>query len=875
MRALKRLLGVPGSDTAADRCVLTVLCASVLAVCPAWAQREPVFKQIRLPHNYYYREMYLPQVTSGPSAVTWAPDGRSLIYSMQGSLWRQTVGDTVAEQLTTGPGYDYQPDWSPDGRRVVYVSYRNDALELWLLDVATLKSEPLVANGAVNLEPRWAPDGSRIAFVSSAYQGRFHIWTLEVPRSGERGTRPSAPGSAERDSARGSPPGGNGERITPDVDSKLPRYYYSPFDHYLSPTWSPDGKQLILVSNRGSIWGSGGLWRMEARPDAPLLPVHNEETTWRARPDWSLDGRRVVYASYLGRQWHQLWLTTADGGDPFQLTYGDFDATDPRWAPDGRRIAYISNQDGNTALYLVEVPGGERTKIEARRRIYREPVGRLTIRVTDSLTGRPLPARISVTLADGRSAAPDDAWRHADDAFDRHERTFEVGYFHSEGTSTLTAPAGPLQVEVTHGPEYGVVRREVTVAANRLTTVAVPMSRMMTLSGWTSGDLHVHMNYAGHYRATPATLARQARAEGLNLVENLVVNKEDRIPDIGYFTGHPDPVSTPDLLIVHDQEFHTSWWGHLGVLGLTDHLLLPGYSGYAGTPGASLFPDNATVADQAHRQGGLAGYVHPFDTDPDPADSATPLTVGLPVDVALGKVDYLEVVGFSDHLATSRVWYRLLNCGFRIPAGAGTDAMTNYASLRGPLGTDRVYVQSGLPMDRGRWYAALKAGKTFATNGPLLQLSVGGVGIGGELSLAAGRRVPVKVTMRSNVPLDHLQLVRNGSIAAEIHLAGPRTSADTTIMVDAPESSWYLLRGYSDRAIEPVLDIYPFGTTSPVYVTVAGKPVRSPADAEFFLIWLDRLAAAASAHPGWNTSQERREVLERIRLASEEFERRR
>ena len=841
----------------------------------AWAQREPVLKQIKLPHNYYYREMYLPQVTSGPSATTWSPDGRSMIYSMQGSLWRQTVGDTVAEQLTTGPGYDYQPDWSPDGQRVVYTSYRNDALELWLLDIATLRTEPLVANGAVNLEPRWSPDGGRIAFVSTAYEGRFHIWTVEVPsRSAFR--VPRTLDSTEGHRGRRNAELGTPLRLTPDVDSKLPRYYYSVYDHYLSPTWSPDGKQLILVSNRGSIWGSGGLWRMEVRPDAPLMPVHHEETTWRARPDWSLDGRRVVYASYLGRQWHQLWLTTAEGGDPLELTYGEFDATEPRWAPDGRHIAYISNETGNTSLWVVEIPGGARSRIEPRRRIWREPVGRLTIQVTDSSTGRPLPARVSVTLADGRSVAPDDAWRHADDAFDRKERKFEVGYFHTDGSSTLTAPAGTLQVEVTHGPEYRVVRRRVTVAANQLATAAVPLSRLLALPGWTSGDLHVHMNYGGHYRATPASLARQARAEGLNLVENLIVNKEDRVPDLAYFTGRPDGVSTPELMILHDQEFHTSWWGHLGVLGLTDHVLLPDYSGYAGTAVASLFPDNGTVADLAHRQGGLAGYVHPFDTDPDPSDTTTPLTNGLPVDVALGKVDYLEVVGFSDHLATSRIWYRLLNCGFRLPAGAGTDAMTNFASLRGPVGTDRVYVESPLPMDRARWYSALKTGKSFATNGPLLQLSIGGVGIGGVLTLPAGhRRLPVRITLRSNVPVDHLELIGNGNVVASLPISGNRTSADTTITIDAGASGWYVLRAYSDRAMEPVLDIYPFATTSPVYLMVDGKPVRSAADADFFLRWLDRLQAAVTAHDGWNSAEEKRGVLERIRLAREEFDRRR
>ena len=132
------------------------------------AQREPVLKQIKLPHSYYYREMYLPQVTSGPSEATWSPDGKTLIYAMQGSLWRQRIGDSVAEQLTTGPGYAYQPDWAPDGSRVVYASYRDDAVELRLLDVNSLVDDPLVVNGAVNVDPRWSPDGSRVAIVCTA-----------------------------------------------------------------------------------------------------------------------------------------------------------------------------------------------------------------------------------------------------------------------------------------------------------------------------------------------------------------------------------------------------------------------------------------------------------------------------------------------------------------------------------------------------------------------------------------------------------------------------------------------------------------------------------------------------------------------------------
>jgi hypothetical protein len=187
-----------------------------------------------------------------------------------------------------------------------------------------------------------------------------------------------------------------------------------------------------------------------------------------------------------------------------------------------------------------------------------------------------------------------------------------------------------------------------------------------------------------------------------------------------------------------------------------------------------------------------------------------------------------------------------------------------------------VYVQSGVPLNRARWYAALKAGKSFATNAPLLRFSVGETGIGGEVVLPSGsHRLPVKVSLRSLVPMDHLEIIGSGSVVANIPLRGDRTTLDTTVVVEVSASGWYLLRAYSDRAIEPVLDIYPFGTTSPVYVTVGGLPVRHAEDAAYFLRWIDRIEQAAAAHQGWNTSQERRDVLERVAAARAEFERRR
>jgi len=255
--------------------------ALTLALVPAClhAQREAVLKQVALPHAYYWREMYVPQVTSGPSAVTWSPDGAELIYSMQGTLWRQRVGSPVATQLTSGPVYDYQPDWSPDGRTVVFPRYAHDAIELELLDLASGNVTPLTTNGAVNLEPRWSPDGTRIVFVSSSYNGRWHVFIVS-PEGRDVGAQHAAP-----------------LRITEDNDSQLPRYYYSKWDHYISPTWSPDGREIILVSNRGHIHGTGGFWRMDARPGATRAELHRGARV-------ALRGDDVEGASRLVPRWH-------------------------------------------------------------------------------------------------------------------------------------------------------------------------------------------------------------------------------------------------------------------------------------------------------------------------------------------------------------------------------------------------------------------------------------------------------------------------------------------------------------------------------------------------------------------------------------------
>src|SRR3954469_132176 len=802
---------------AAAGAVLAALAVLVTTAAPA---RVPVLGQIALPHNYYFRELYLPQLTSGPSSLAWA-DGRTLIYSMQGSLWRQRIDDTAAVQLTDDAGRDYQPAGAPDGPGG-FVRYTGRAMELMTLDRERNSVRALTTSGAVNVEPRWSRDNSQIAFVSTEGTGHFLLYVAGV-RDWQLTSR---------------------RAVLPDRRSEIARYYYSPFDHAINPVWAANFKDLLFVSNREIAHGTGDIVRMPADGSgAPRVLVH-EETSWHARPDVSPDGTRIVYSSYLGRQWQQLWLAPIDGGYPSPLTYGDYDNTNPRWSPDGRTIAFISNRSGNTAIWLVDVTSGEQRALFIAQRRYLQPRRDLALDVVDE-RGQDVPARVSVTDSRVRSYAPDDAWIHADDMLVPDRQAMETRYFHTSGRSRISVPLERLSIAVSHGPAYDVAHVDDDIgptgwARSRTAT----LQRLQLPAGvppvW-SGDLHVHMNYAGHYRNTPPHLAEQARAEDLNLVYNLVVNKEQRFPDIATFSTGLDAASSSDLLILHGQEFHTSYWGHLSLLNLTQHLLLPGYAGYPYTAAASPYPHNAAVADMAHRQEGLAGYAHPFDEDVDPSQ---PITNELPVDAALGKVDYYEAVGFSDHKASAAIWYRLLECGLQIPAGAGTDAMANYASLRGPVGLNRVFVPATGPLTRESFLAALKQGHTVATNGPLLHLEAGDGRPGDVVRMTTAGPLAYRAVLRANFPVDHLELIWNGAVVASLQTGKDRRAADVRGTIPGTRSGWLLLRA-GNRGPDPnVMDIYPYATTSPVYVRVADAPRRSAEAGAYFLRWVDRIRVA-------------------------------
>jgi hypothetical protein len=197
--------------------------------------------------------------------------------------------------------------------------------------------------------------------------------------------------------------------------------------------------------------------------------------------------------------------------------------------------------------------------------------------------------------------------------------------------------------------------------------------------------------------------------------------------------------------------------------------------------------------------------------------------------------------------------------------------MANYAALRGPVGMNRVFLDTGGDASPAALKAALKAGRTFASNGPLLGFEVEGKRPGDVISRSAAGTVHYRIAMRSPVAVDHLELVQNGKVVKAFSLAGDRRSFDATGELQVDTDGWLLLRAWNDGSDPQVLDIYPYATSSPIYLDLPGGLPPDPVDAAYFTTWLDRVIAEAESRNDYRNARERTATIDYLRKARDHY----
>jgi TolB protein len=788
-------------------------------------------------HNYYFP----PAPSSTPWAPAWSPDGRSIAVAMHGSIWRVDPAAGTAHELTYNRKYHSMPDWSPDGRWLVYTADDGGGtIQLEILNVETGEARALTSDTQIYMDPAFSPDGTRLAYVATKPAGNFNVFIRPV-RNGQFS--------------------GDEIAVTRDNDFTRDRLYFGNMDMHITPAWFPDGKELLIVSNRNVPLGSGNVLRVPAAANGidKAQTVLAEQTLYRTRPHVSLDGKRFVYSSTRGAadQFNNLYVQPTVGGEPYKMTFFQHDAFHPRWSPDGEWIAFVSNDGGLPQLYLLETYGGELKKIAIAERRWKRPMGVLSVRTIDATTNHPTAARIHLAASDGKNYVPSESYARVSGAGDR--------IFHQTGTFRLEVPAGTVTLEAVKGFEFIPAKAEVQVAANEVTTVDLELKRLtdMSAKGWYSGSTHVHMNYAGNLRNTLENLMMMSAAEDQDMVNEQVANKDNRILDHQHFVpgGKPHPLSTRDRLLIVGQEYRPPFYGHVFMFLMKDHLISPFTTGYEGTAIESLYPSNTDMFRKAKKQGATVGYVHAFGGERDPLEAQLGGAKGFMVDAALGTTDAVEWSGASR--GSFVPWYAVLNNGLRVAAVGGEDSISSMHQSK-LVGSVRTYVHTGTRgLDADAWFEGLRRQRAFVTTGPLVELTVNGRLPGEDVTIpASGGDVEVAGRVRSITPLETVTLVFNGEPVEKIALSGDRRSVDFKKSLRVTRSGWYHLRAEGNPSERHPLDAsYAQGFTNPVWVLVGNQPVRSRAAAEYSIKWLDQLQKMASEWPGWRSQKERDHVF--------------
>ncbi|HLJ94236.1 MAG TPA: CehA/McbA family metallohydrolase [Gemmataceae bacterium] len=495
------------------------------------------------------------------------------------------------------------------------------------------------------------------------------------------------------------------------------------------------------------------------------------------------------------------------------------------------------------------------------------------VRVNDAATGQPTPVRIRFTNPAGEYFAP--LGRLEKFATGPNE---DVGgnlllgsrrYAYIDGTCEIRLPPGPILVEIHKGPEYQPRVLQATLKPGQL-ALRTTIERWVNLRqhGWYSGDLRSHF-------LTPHAALLEAAAEDLAVVNLLIISdapgaavrSEDGesfpvIANILAFSGQRPALEMPGHMVVVNTYNHHVPLGNLALLNC-HRIIYPLYADrILGSPDWTL----ADWCDQCHRKGGLVVGTEDLARDRIRAEAGCGEMLA---EVILGKIDAVELPVLRSLREFAQAdWYSLLNIGCRLPL-VGSSAKSSNAQV---LGSWRSYVR--LRPDQGftyrDWIEAIRAGRTFLTNGPMLSLSVNGQDPGAILDLPSlDQPVQIMAEVQSWVPVDTLELILNGEVYRQVPVSGSPATARLELDTKLPAAGWLALR-CSGPCVDPEnkLSVCFGAHTSPIYVQVGGRPpppgARSLAD---ILDLLDQMLARVGGEKQAREGGMRHlvEILERAR----------
>jgi Tol biopolymer transport system component len=254
----------------------------------------------------------LTALENGACQPAWSPDGKLLVFIspcakrvdffeagyVDSSLYLMNADGTNITQLTNVPGADFDPAWSPDGKRIAFASMRDGNKQIYTLDVASLAVERLTITepGTETSQPAWSPDGKMIAYMVKRVS-TYQVWVMDD--TGQR-------------------------------NQQLVRSAQTIWD--FNPIWSPDGAFLLFSERRSSGFSPPWLMRIP-------YPVSGDPLRLNQFPqpiedmEYSPDGLWLVAEGTDAAGNRDIYFMTITAGNRTRLTNHDAADFDPTWRP--------------------------------------------------------------------------------------------------------------------------------------------------------------------------------------------------------------------------------------------------------------------------------------------------------------------------------------------------------------------------------------------------------------------------------------------------------------------------------------------------------------------------------------------------------------
>jgi hypothetical protein len=426
-------------------------------------------------------------------------------------------------------------------------------------------------------------------------------------------------------------------------------------------------------------------------------------------------------------------------------------------------------------------------------------------RIWDQAAGRPLAARVQVLDSTGRTCAPADSI---------HKHGPGEPFFYADGSFAVDVTRGQVDIAVERGTEYRPIHQSIVAARHGTVELDLPLVRWTKLAehGWYAGNTHVH--YDEKETRALDRLQLDPRVEDLPVFVVSVLKRRELAYASNDFPIGRHALSTPEHTIDvgeesrHNREPWTIGYGHIMLINIRE-LVEPMSRGVLVDDASPDYPPLIDACDEARRQGGVVLWCHNAQG------------MEAPIAAVLGRLDGINL--FDPWWADPEyeIWYRLLNCGLRLPASTGSDWFL--------CSSNRVYTDVGADFSYERWLGALQAGRSFITNGPVLRMTVDGQAPSNDLldlsALAgsASRTAEIVVEWEGTQPVDRVELVRDGEVAfafnnvpeAHQHVDQPLSGGFTTTL-DVSEAGWVAARAWGSRRNTYAHPLW--AHTSPVYL---------------------------------------------------------